>query len=243
MSKQPTDGYRDVSARTRDELRAIGTGGAAKAGEDAGAPWGRRSLCQPPPVLERRCPHRPPPQAGMVRGPPAPPSIDTRRRCRHETRMRGRRYGKAGEDAGAPWGRRFMGPMLPTSGRASPGAPVSSPATAAGGHGPRAFRPTVHRYAAALSTRDSNEAPTVRRGRRGRRRSMGAALRHETDSGRLARYRRDPAAPGRDRDAGQPGTSTTAPVIAAGASLASQTAASATASASARGGTPGMAAR
>ena len=101
----------------------------------ADAPESRRFLRQGTPVLERRCPHRPPPQAGMVRGPPGPRSVGTGPRCRHETayatfgaisgRLRDICTGgaaQAGEDAGAPWGRgggagrrgrrRSMGPAV-----------------------------------------------------------------------------------------------------------------------------------
>ncbi len=124
----------------------------------AGAPWGRRCVRQGASVLERRCPHRPAPQAGMLRGPPRPRSIGTRRRCRHKIRMRGRGCG-----AGRRGRRRSMGPALHTSGGDCSGAPVSSPASAAGGHAPWASPPTLHRYAAPLSTRDSNEGPTVQR--------------------------------------------------------------------------------
>ena len=135
---------------------------------------------------ERRCPHRPPPQAGMVRGPPGPPSLSTAARSTGDC-LRGRRCGvgrrgrrrsraaQAGEDAGAPWGRR--------SHRSPPGAPVSSPATAEGGHGPWASRPTVAQHGGAVNRR-LPEGPKVRprpartpalqggAGRRGRRRSM-----------------------------------------------------------------------
>ncbi len=69
----------------------------------------------------------------------------------------------AGEDAGAPWGRRSMRPALDTPGGGSSGAPVSSPATAAGGHhGPWASPPTVRRHG-VMSRRRLPEGRRVRR--------------------------------------------------------------------------------
>ncbi len=65
--------------------------------------------------------------------------------------------------AGQRGRRRSMGPALHTSGRASSGAPASrpaggsSPATAAGGHGPWASRPTVRRHGGDVGTRRPKE--------------------------------------------------------------------------------------
>ena len=69
------------------------------------------------------------------------------------------RDGRCG--AGRRGRRRSMGPALRRSGRASPGA-VSSPATAVGGHGPRASRPTVGRHGGAVGRR-LREGRAVRR--------------------------------------------------------------------------------
>ncbi len=133
----------------------------ARQSRSAGVPTGhlpmlRRHPRRPPP-MERRRPRRPSPQAGMVRGPPGPRFVGTvARSARNGPRERRCAAGRRGR-------RRSRGPALQTSGRASPrapvsppatspgapasspatphGAPASSPATAATGHGPWAFSP------------------------------------------------------------------------------------------------------
>ena len=75
--------------------------------------------------------------------------------------------------AGRRGRRRSMGPPLHRSGSASSGAPVSSPATARGAHGP--LGPRVRRDGGAADTR-LPQGRDVRAGRRGRRRSLGPAL-------------------------------------------------------------------
>ncbi len=100
------------------------------------------------------------------------------------------------------------------TGHRTPGAPASSPATAPGGHGPSASRPTVHRHGGAAGTRPrcggaAGTRPRCGAGRRGRRRSMGPALHgagapwgrrsHRSawawSAGVLTGHRRRPAAP------------------------------------------------
>ncbi len=64
------------SARRRGRHETgSGTAAAAQAGEDAGAPWGRRSIRQRAPLLERRCPHRPTHHARLRRWPARTPAL------------------------------------------------------------------------------------------------------------------------------------------------------------------------
>ncbi len=134
-------------------------------------PHRERRCPRRPPHRERRCPHRPPPPAGMDRVPPGPRWVGAVARSTRACLRNGRCcVGRRGRRRSM--GRRSMGPTLRTSGRAIRGAPVSSPATAAGGHGPCASRPTVGRTV-ARSTRACLRNGRCCVGRRGRRRSMG----------------------------------------------------------------------
>ena len=120
-----------------------GPGGDAQAGGDAGAPWGRRSVRQGAPVLERRCPHR-------------PRSVGTAARSAGDcVRERGCGAGRRGR-------RRSMGPALRRQ-----GAPVLERRCP---HRPRSVG------TAARSAGDCVRERGCGAGRRGRRRSMGPAL-------------------------------------------------------------------
>ncbi len=127
---------RHETAVWRRPARTPALHGAAQAGEDAGAPWGRRSHRQPPPW-----------RAALYGAPvSSPPTVQRHGRTVGTSLPRG---------AGRRGRRRSMGPALSPAttpmARRLYGAPVSSPAT-------------VRRYGAAVGTR--LRCGAGRRGRR-----------------------------------------------------------------------------
>ena len=78
--------------------------------QDSGAPVSSPACGAGGQVLQCRCPHRPAGQGGMVGGPPGPRPVGLATRWARDCRGDARGEAQAGEDAGAPWSPRLMGP-------------------------------------------------------------------------------------------------------------------------------------